>query len=646
MKKNVKCAVALGLSVLFAFALTGCGGGAGENTQQVGDRKEFTGLHEIVLEDTGKYIIRDGESDYYIVYPQNASQTLLSAADELRLFLARAGGKNLETVSEAELPNGAKYISLGETEALASAVPEFTKNGLKDNGFMIRTAGENVYIAGGTDCGTLNGVYDFLAYTVNFKVFAPDETQVAAGDVPLKAFTVRDVPDIDYRVGDVTRRIDGDEAYRMRLKYNCNDDVFMYAKGSLYHNDFVYFPTAQYGAAHPDWYSESNGSTNYQQLCYTAHGNEDDVKAMLDIASDIIVQTVTESDAKTVTFMQQDRNVWCECPACKSSYEKYGTNSAAVIQFINALSDEVRKKLDGAGMTDREFNICFFAYQQTEKAPATLVNGEYVPIDADVTCKDNVFVLYAPIYANYNESIFSPNNTGVAETLKAWNSVSKKTYVWLYQTNFSYYLYPYNSLPTMAERYRFLAAQGAEFIFDQNQWDQIVKTSFHRLKAWMGAKLSWDVNADYNALLDEYFQGYFYDAAEPMRKLFDEITMHMEYLAANTDMDGGIYFHINQYKYFSKSLLDGWMELVEEALRAVEKYRESDPDLYKKLTTRIGIEGISVRYMLLDLYAGRYGGDTLKRMQSEFMNDCFKYGVDMVAELKALTSVFELWGLI
>ena len=645
MKRKKFGSICLGLTALLTFAFSACGGDR-VTSQQIGGEKEFVGVHEIAVENTDDYLVRNGASDYRIVYPANASGTLMSAVEELRLFLGRAGGVSLTAVSDAELPSGGNYISVGETAALADAVSDFEKSALKDNGFIIRTVGKNVYIAGGSDVGTLNGAYDFLAYTVNFSVYAPDETQYSTGDIPLKKFTVKDVPDIDYRVGDVTRRIDGDESYRMRIKYNCNDDVFMYAKGSLYHNDFVYLHPDDYGKAHPDWYSESNGSTDFQQLCYTAHGKEDELKQMLDISSDIIADTVRESDAKTVTFMQQDRNVWCGCETCKASYEKYGTNSAAVVKFVNRLSDEVRKKLDDAGMTEREFNISFFAYQQTEKAPAVLENGGYRPIDEEVVCRDNVYVFYAPIYANYNESILSANNTGVAETLKAWNAVSKKTYVWLYQTNFSYYLYPYNSLPTMADRYRFLAAQGAEFLFDQNQWDQIVKTSFHRLKGWMGAKLAWNVNADYNELLDEYFNGYFYDAAEPMRRLFDQITLHMEYLAANTDMDGGIYFHINQYKYFPKSLLDGWLELIEEANKAVEKYRNTDEELYEKLTKRIGIEGISVRYMLLDLYPGRCSAETLKTLQTNFMNDCFKYGIDMVAEIKAITSVFELWGLI
>ena len=647
MNRKIQLAACAALACCMAFPAIGCGANAnGGNTETVDEKKSYAGVHEISVTNADGYFVKDGVSRYTVLCPQNPSSVITTAAEELCSLLGAASGATVSTVREGETASG-PFISLGETELLKSDFAEFSKEGLKDNGYVIQSKGEHVFIAGGSDVGTMNGVYDFLSYVIDFAVYAADEVVYREGDVPMKRFSVRDVPDIDYRVGDVTRRIDGDESYRTRMKYNCTDDVFMYAKGSLYHNDFVYFdPEVYKDKQYDDWFSEDKGIVNRLQLCYTAHGKDAEMNKMLDIASDIIVETAKESDAKTVTFMQQDRNTWCNCPACSESKKTYGANSAAVIRFLNRLSDVTREKMTAAGMGEREFNICFFAYQQTESAPVKKnEDGTYRPADDSVVCRDNVFVLYAPIYANYNESILSANNSGVAETLKAWNVICKRTYVWLYQTNFSYYLYPYNSLPTMADRYRYLASQGAEFIFDQNQWDQINKTAFHRLKAWMGAKLAWDVNADYETLLDEYFTGFFRDAAAPMRKLFDEITLHMEYLAANTDMEGGIYFHINQYKYWSKAMLDGWLKLVDEAQAAVEKYRETDEELYKKLSARIGIEGISVRYMQLDLYAGRYGAETLREMQKAFMNDCFKYGIDMVAEIKELTSVYELWGL-
>ena len=198
----------------------------------------------------------------------------------------------------------------------------------------------------------------------------------------------------------------------------------------------------------------------------------------------------------------------------------------------------------------------------------------------------------------------------------------------------------------MQERYQYIAKQGAEFIFDQNQWDQSIKTAFHRLKAWMGAKLSWDVNANYEELLDEYFTHYFYEASEPMREMFDQITYHMEYLARESDMAGDIYYKINQHKYFSKPMLDNWLNLIDKAYSNISKYQNDDPVLYEKLHSRIAIEAMSIRYMIIDLYAGRFSPEKLKTMQNQFMQDCFKYGIDMVAELDEISIIFQQWGIL
>ena len=198
----------------------------------------------------------------------------------------------------------------------------------------------------------------------------------------------------------------------------------------------------------------------------------------------------------------------------------------------------------------------------------------------------------------------------------------------------------------MQERYNFIALQGAEFIFDQNQWDQGTKTSFHRLKAWMGAKLSWNVNLNYEELLDEYFAGYFYEAKDAMRQYYDELTYHMEYLERESEMDGNIYYQINQHKYFPKPMLDGWLELFDEAYKSIEIYKTTNKELYDKLYTRIAIEEMSVRYMVIDLYAGRFSPIELRELQIAFMNDCFKYGIDKIAEIKDISVVFSQWGIL
>lgn len=647
MKINKKAIYLLIFSSVLSLNLSSC---KDTNVSQketiLSETTSFEGNHSVIVEETTKMITSNGKSSYQIIIPDDYSKTLFQAASEMRLLVNLSSNVTLNIVSESDYQNG-PFISLGNTIMQKENVKDDLTL-LGANGYKIKTLNDNVYIVSNKDFGVLNGVYGFLEHTIDFDTYAADELYYKKGDIPLMNFDIVDVPDIQYRVGDVTTKIDGDSTYRMRLKYNSNDDVFAYVKGTLYHNSLYYFPESQYSDEYyKDWYSSDKGTTDYLQLCYTSHGNQEKQNEMLEIAAALIVDTLKNFTADNVTFMQSDVNTWCDCQYCSAEKAKYGTDSAVVIKFLNKLSDKVKEKLVLENMSDRNFNICFFAYQKTENAPVKdNGDGTYSPIDESVRLKDNICVYYAPIYARYNSSFEEGENKPYAETLKKWNAISKKTFVWFYQTNFSHYLYPYNSLPTMQERYQYIAKQGAEFIFDQNQWDQSTKTAFHRLKAWMGAKLSWDVNANYEELLDEYFTHYFYEASEPMREMFDQITYHMEYLARESDMSGDIYYKINQHKYFSKPMLDNWLNLIDKAYSNISKYQNDDPVLYEKLHSRIAIEAMSIRYMIIDLYAGRFSPEKLKTMQNQFMQDCFKYGIDMVAELDEISIIFQQWGIL
>lgn len=649
MKRKISKIPAVGLLLAFVLcfgAFGGCGGKRNLNGVETGDGPQFDGQHTVVVEETEKWLTRNGRSDYRIVVPTDCSRTVSLAASELRQLLGDASGVNPDIVEEADAPTDCKFISVGRTQRLAAANIAVDVDTLGLSGYRIVTQDDNIYICGGGNLGTRNGVYGFLRETVGFRTYAFDEVQTRKGDVKLYDYDITDVPDIQYRTGDGGyKTVDGDETYRMRLRYDSDDEVFAFVKGSLFHNTDVYFPKDDYGE-NRDWYSETNGMTDYIHLCYTAHGKEEELVKMLDIASDTVVEALQENDAENVTFTQADANVWCSCPSCVAMRNKYGTDAAVVIRFVNRLSDTVRQKLDAAGETERRFNLVFFAYHRTENAPAVKNgDGTYRAIDDSVVCRDNVYALLAPIFAYYNQSMLSDYNSMYAENIKAWKAVSPKTFLWTYQTNFSNYLYPYNTLPSTQERYRFIAEQGATFYYDQTQWDQTVRTGFHRLKVWLGAELMWDVNADYFALLDEYFNGYFYDAAAPMRALFDSVTYHMEYLRDTTDMTGDINFPVNQAKYFSSSLLDGWMQQIEKAYAAVEKYSKTNPALYKKLHDRINLESISVRFIQLDLYASKFSPVTLEAERKEFMNDFFALGLSNVAERREIEEVFGQWGL-
>lgn len=165
--------------------------------------------------------------------------------------------------------------------------------------------------------------------------------------------------------------------------------------------------------------------------------------------------------------------------------------------------------------------FCFFAYDRTTNSPVVKNEaGEWQPIDDTVVCDEGVSVFYAPIDIDYLQSIHADINSNFKENFDKWSVISDKVFLWLYSTDFNYFLTPYDTVSNLSELYRFSKASGADFMYNQGQHNQYGgATAWHILKAWLSAKLMWNVNADVGQLLDEFFGGYFGEAADAMPRL-------------------------------------------------------------------------------------------------------------------------------
>ena len=133
---------------------------------------------------------------------------------------------------------------------------------------------------------------------------------------------------------------------------------------------------------------------------------------------------------------------------------------------------------------------------------------------------------------------------------------------------------------------------------NEGQYNQGNVTCFGKLKEYFNSKAMWDVNVDYSKVCDDFFSGYFRDAAEPMRAYFDELQAHLKYLeeAYPAEINGNIYNNIAQIRFWPKRTLDHWADYIEEAYSAIEKYKASDPALYETLKKHIKLESMNLEY--------------------------------------------------
>ena len=578
------------------------------------------------------------KSTEWRVYRASGGYLSEFAERELKEFFLKCSGAKLKTAEK----NARKLIWLGtakDAETLKIKLPEMS--GSSD--FAIKTAGENCYIVGRSEYGLLYGVYEFLNVYFDFEAIAPDETyykKVAAAK--WKELDITDGPDVEWRIVNYgmaakpDRRSAAYEPYR-RLRLNHFDDVLMKPGGYFCHNYCVVIKPEVYESEHPEWFSV--GKFAGQQLCFSRDfdGLKNEViKKMKEIIS-------AHPDVETFNFSQTDSAGWCECEECLHSREKYGTDAAVAIKFLNACAREIKKWLN-AECGGRKVIFSMFAYQSTEEAPVKTVNGKYVPIDDSVVMDDNVMIFYAPASADYYRDMYDPANRQYKELMAKWKVLSRNVHFWTYDLWGKSYLFPHYTFSIRQNNYKFVKESDVSLYFNQGQYTQNVPVDFGRLKMYLDAKMSWDTTLDMDALVNNFLKKYYSDGAPAMREYYENYCAWHEYLKRNTELKGECFSHESFYaSFYPEVVVDGWLKNLAAAKESVYKYKESDPDLFEKLTDRIDVESLSVRYLKIRFYSMRFTDRELWKEQERFLADAERLGVTNYSESRDISHLRDEW---
>lgn len=624
-------------------------GGPVYGTIAEGEEHPFTGgLHKIDVTEGKNVFVENGKTDYVVVLPEAADSGQAAGAAQIQKHLKAATGAEINVVSDENLSydDASEYIVIGSKKLFDAAGLTMPEDDIGDCGYYIKSDGNSVFIMANRDYGSKYGAIEFLWYAIGYECLYGDSVSygIEKGEkVVMPEFDVIEAPDITYNTP--SNKIDSATATGLRV--NNSGDIFMGVNGATIHNSLAYLPVDTYAEKYPEWYSQDR-----RELCYTAHGDPDLYELMIEKASEVAISVVDANPSKTtIALTVMDGGYYCTCDACTESKEKYnGADSAAVIKFINRISANIDAHLAEQAAENeepREVTMLFFAYNQTTNPPVKEENGEYAALDDSVVCGEHVGVYIAPITAQWNHSLYAEANEVSADAIRGWSAICKNMYFWLYDTNFSYYLYPFNSWDSIIETYRFCAENNGYFMYNEGQYNNGGQTGFTTFKEYINAKARWNVNVNFNDLKDRFFTGYFREAAEPMEKYFDELTSYIRWLEAEypAGVNGNIYHNAEKSEYWPKRTLEHWLGYIEEAYKSVEIYKESDPLLYSRLIGNIKLESIFPRYALLTLYSGTFDNLTLTEERKQFKADCNELNVTRFREGGELSTTFSTWGI-
>lgn len=606
------------------------------------------GVHEYNVSESNYDLVLNGRSDYTIVYPSERDSLIDTAAVELQLFFLNATGITLPMRTDEGLTYSAdaKYIVLGDSALAEQAGIEVPAERLNENGLYIETKDSNVFLCGATDRGVINAVYEFLHQQFNWECYGTEEIVYDRNVVNEKLLnmTIVDAPDLT-TLSSTYGITDNNVVVANRMRYSHNASYWNSGPG-MFHNSFSYLPRSEYRAQYPNAYSDDG-----TQLCYTAHDDAKTLEWMTDTIAKKIGQYFIQTDERHITVSVEDLSTACTCKTCTDMKNKYGTDSAAIIKFVNILCE----KVDEWMLTDEgkpyagDYEIAFFAYHATYKAPVNYdaATDTYTAIDDSVILNEHAGVIFCPINATYQLPLNDPYNQEFYEYARGWTAVTQddNLSMWIYGTNFHYYLVPTNNYNSMQFNNQFMADLNVQWMEDQGQYNNANSTGFSALKVYLNSKLAWNCNLDMGQLIDDFFENYFGPAAPYVRNYYDELRAHFAYLETERNWIGNTYLEPLSQDLWPKNLLERWIGYCDEALEALAPLQESDPIMYTVYSNNVTLESISPRFLLIDLWRSKYTETERQAMMQQFRTDCEKLSITQYSEGADIYSLWQNWGL-
>jgi hypothetical protein len=450
-------------------------------------------------------LVGKGVSKYSIVLAAQASPSERRAASELQRYIGEMSGARLEIASDGAPVKG-PMVLLGDNAQLRKLDPgiDFGKFGAE--GFLLRTKGRHLIIAGGRQRGTMYGVYTLLD-KLGCRWFTREVSRIPKlPTIEVGPLDETHQPAFENREPFFTEAWDKDWAARNRTNGD-HTQLDESTGGKLKYYPFVHsfealVPPSKYFKDHPEYFSLIDGKRRAErsQLCLT---NPD----VLRIAITQVESWIKEHPDTTIfSVSQNDWEGWCECDKCRRvEAEEGGRHSGPLLRFVNAVATEIGKRYP-------DKLIDTLAYWYTENPPLKV---RPVP---------NVRIRLCPIGICIAHSFAScPRSAYFYKNLQAWSKITNQLYIWHYNTNFRHYPLPMPDFDELAADIPIYKNHGVVGLFMQGAYPPGGGGSDSELRAYVLARQLWDEKTDVSKTVDEFIEGVYGPAAKPMREYFNRL---------------------------------------------------------------------------------------------------------------------------
>jgi hypothetical protein len=436
-------------------------------------------------------IARGGKAMAAVVVADGASDTEKQAARDLAFFLHIVTSGEFAVASAA--PGAGGRLLVGEGAARL-ADPSFSASALAPEEIVIRSAGGDLILAGGSPRGTWYAVATFLEDVVGCRWWTLTASRMPwRPTLKVGPLSLHYAPPLEYR--EPFWHVAFDDLWAARNKANGirsgGDDLHggRHVYEGFVHTFYQLIPPDKYFEDHPEWFSEIDGQRTAKnaQLCLT---NEE---MRRELVKNLKERLRLNPKATIASVSQNDCFNPCTCPRCRTVDEEEGSPSGLLLRFVNAVAADIADEFP-------EVAIDTLAYQYTRKPPKI------------TRPRANVIVRLCSIECSFSQPLDGPRNAAFFDDLKGWSAIADRLFVWDYTTDFAHYIQPHPNTRVLGPNVQLFVGNNVRGIFEQGAY-QSWGSEMAELRAWMLAKLLWNPSLDAAKLREEFIKGYYGPAA-------------------------------------------------------------------------------------------------------------------------------------
>ncbi|MFT7161689.1 MAG: hypothetical protein ACI9GZ_002876 [Bacteroidia bacterium] len=508
-------------------------------------------------------ICKNGKAVSRIVIPSNPTEVEKHTSVVLQNYLKQITGAGFEIVSDKNLAKS-NDINIGKVNRPEIAEIDFLE--LEEDGFRILTKNNRLTIAGGSEKGTMYGVYNFLEeylgcrkYTSKISVI-PAQFNIAVNNINDKEIPVFKFREVLYK-----------DAYNPEyMEWHGLDNHGSYNQkgdwGGWCHTTHSLVPPQEYCADHPEYYSMING----ERLCSAETHNVGDIcfssEGAFEVASKNLNKLMDEKPELTYwSVSQMDNAQYCRCPECQKAYDESGSTQGSIIPFVNKMAKKFPDK-----------TISTLSYWYSTRPPK------------GIKPEKNVNIMLCNIGSPRHIPIEEGDSTFCAD-LEAWYKIHDNFIIWDYVIQFSNLIAPFPNLRTLQPNLQYLHKNGVTAMFEQANRD--TGGEFCELKAYVFANLMWDPYQDIDPIIDDFLNGYYGPAGKHIREYIDLMHDTMEKTGGKLSIFGRPWD--NRNTFLTEEMIDKYYAIFDKAEEAAKDF--PDQQLRVK-TVRMQID-----YAVLDI---------------------------------------------